>query len=117
MKPPENTATMKQQIHQQTQAIENDLGQLVHDTGTLIAATADMAGDQIGEARKRLAAMLGRGRGICERVREKARDGTKAADVAAHRNLYQTIAIGVGTGIVMGYLFATRNRCAGTCEE
>lgn len=108
---------MNQQMHQQTQAIENDLGQLVHDAGTLIAATADMAGDQIGNARKRLEAMLGHSRGICHRVRQNALDHTKSTDLAVHRNLYQTIAIGVGAGIVLGYLIATRSRCVCTREE
>lgn len=108
----ENTHTMNQRLNQPTQAIEQDLNQLVHDAGTLIAATADMAGDQIGDARKRLSCMLGRGREFCDLVLDKALEGTKAADLAAHKNLYQTVAIGVGIGVVMGYLFATRNRCA-----
>ena len=107
-----NTETMNNTLHKPTQAIENDLDQLAHDAGTLIAATADMAGEHIGDARRRLASMLGRGREVCELIRDKAMEGTKAADVAAHRNLYQTIAIGVGSGIVLGFLLATRNRCA-----
>ena len=111
MNPPTENHTMHHSLNRPTQAIENDLNQLAHDAGTLIAATADMAGDQIGDARKRLAAMLGRGREFCDLVRDKALEGTKAADCAVHRNLYQTIAIGVGAGVIMGYLFATRNRC------
>ena len=102
---------MNNLLNKPTQAIENDLDQLAHDTGTLLAATADMTGEQIGEARKRLATMLGRGREFCDRMRDRTLEGTRAADCAVHRNLYQTIAIGVGTGVVMGYLLATRNRC------
>jgi len=103
--------TMNNLLNKPTQAIENDLDQLAHDTGTLLAATADMAGEQIGEARKRLASMLGRSREICDHLRDKAFQSTKAADCAMHRNLYQSIAIGVGAGVLAGFLLATRNRC------
>ena len=110
--PANNNNTMNQRLNKPTQAIEQDLNQLVHDAGTLIAATADMAGDQIGDARKRLSCMLGHGREFCDRVLDKALEGTKAADLAAHRNLYQTVAIGVGIGVIVGYLLAPSNRCA-----
>jgi len=102
---------MNNLLNKPAQAIEHDLDQLAHDTGTLLAATADMAGEQIGDARKRLASALGCGRQFRDRVRDKAFEGTKAADCAMHRNLYQSIAIGVGAGVLMGFLLATRNRC------
>ena len=107
---------MNNLLNKPAQAIENDLDQLAHDTGTLLAATADMAGEHIGQARKRVATMLGRGREICDQVRDKAFQGSRAADCAVHRNLYQTIAVGVGAGVVLGYLLATRNRCAAVRE-
>ncbi len=103
---------MKQPTHKHTQAIEKDLDQLAHDAGTLIAATADMAGDQIGEARQRLASMFGRGKDVYDLMLERALEGGKAADIAVHKHLYQTVAIGVGIGVVMGFFLATRNRCA-----
>ena len=102
---------MNSPLNKPSQAIENDLDQLAHDTATLLAATADMADERIGDARRRLSSMLGRGRELCDRVRDKAFQGTKAADCAMHRNLYQSIAIGVGAGVVLGILLATRKRC------
>lgn len=107
---------MNNPLKQPTQDLANDLDQLARDADTLINATAEMAGDHIGEARKRLAAMLDRGAEIRDIVRDKALAGTKAADCAVHRHLYQTIAIGVGAGIVLGFLAATRNRCVCSCE-
>ena len=104
-------------MNKQTQAIENDLEQLARDAGTLIAATAGMAGEQVGEARKRLTDMLDRGKGLCELVRDKALERTRAADVAIHQNLYQTIAIGFGVGIVMGCLLASRCTCRCVCSR
>jgi ElaB/YqjD/DUF883 family membrane-anchored ribosome-binding protein len=79
----------------------NDLGSLAEDARALMAATADVAGEKVGEARKRLAAAL-------ESVKDKAVQGAKAVDEAVHEHPYQAIAIGVGVGAVLGYLLARR---------
>ena len=47
-------------MSKQTQAISNDMGQLAEDARALMAATADVAGEKVSEARKRLAAALER---------------------------------------------------------
>jgi len=75
----------------------------------LLTATADVAGDKVGEARKRLAAALERGRQIASRVKEKAVAGAKATDKAVHEHPYQAIAVGVGVGLLVGYLLARRS--------
>jgi ElaB/YqjD/DUF883 family membrane-anchored ribosome-binding protein len=100
-------------MSKETQAISNDMGQLAEDARALMAATADVAGEKVGEARKRLAAALERGREICGRVKEKAVEGAKAADVAVHEHPYQAIAIGVGVGVLLGYLLGRRGCCHG----
>jgi len=94
------------------QAIHNDLGQLAEDAHALMAATADVAGEKVGEARNRLAAALERTKEIYGRVREKAVEGVKAADEVVRENPYQAIAIGVGVGALVGYLVARRCACA-----
>ena len=98
-------------MNKQTQAIGHDMERLAHDASALLAATADVAGEKVGEARKRLACVLDRGRDFYGAVREKAYEGSRAADVAVHENLYQTIAIGIGAGALLGYLFARRGTC------
>lgn len=95
-------------MSKETQAISNDMGQLAEDARALMAATADVAGEKVGEARKRLAAALERGKEICDRVKAKAVEGAKAADVAVHEHPYQAIAIGVGVGVLVGYLVGRR---------
>jgi len=95
-------------MNKETQAISNDMGQLAEDARALMAATADVAGEKVGEARQRLAAALERGKEIYGRVREKAVEGAKAADVAVHEHPYQAIGIGVGIGAILGYLIAHR---------
>src|SRR5881394_381463 len=95
-------------MNKQSQAIENDLGTLAEDARALMAATADVAGEKVGEARKRLAAALERGKEIAGDVRDKAIQGAKAADEAVREHPYQAIAIGVGIGALVGYLLGRR---------
>ena len=94
--------------------IGNDLGSIAEDARALMAATADVAGDKVGEARKRLAAALESGKEMYGRVKVKAVEGAKVADMAVHEHPYQAIAIGVGVGALLGYLLA--RRCSRTCD-
>ena len=96
-------------MSESTQNISEDVTHLAEDAQALLAATADVAGDKVGEARKRLAAALERGRQIANRVKEKAVAGAKATDEAVHAHPYQAIAIGVGVGLLAGYLLARRS--------
>ena len=91
-----------------TQASSNDLGTLAEDARALMAATADVAGEKVAEARKRLAAALERTKEIYGRVRNKAVEGAKAADEAVHAHPYQAIGIAFGVGALLGYLLARR---------
>jgi len=100
-------------MNQETQAVSNDLGQLAQDAQALMAATADVAGDKVSAARKRLAAALDRAKEIGGCVRDKAVAGAKA-DAAVHEHPYQAIAIGVGVGALLGFLLA--RRCSRNCD-
>jgi ElaB/YqjD/DUF883 family membrane-anchored ribosome-binding protein len=96
------------------QADENDMGTLAEDARALMAATADVAGDKVAEARKRLAAALESGKELISRVREKAVERAKAADQVVRENPYQTMAIAFGAGALIGYLVA--RRCSRSCD-
>jgi len=98
-------------MNKPTQAISNDLGTLAEDARALMTATADVAGEKVGEARKRLAAALENAKRIAAEVRDKAVAGAKVADQTVHEHPYQAIAIGVGVGALMGYLLARRCAC------
>jgi ElaB/YqjD/DUF883 family membrane-anchored ribosome-binding protein len=100
----ENTENM----NKQTQAPSNDMGTLAEDARALMAATADVAGEKVSEARKRLAAALERGKELYGRAREKAVECAKATDEAVHEHPYQAISIAFGVGALIGYLAARR---------
>jgi ElaB/YqjD/DUF883 family membrane-anchored ribosome-binding protein len=82
----------------------NEMDKLAEDARDLMAATADVAGEKVGEARQRLAAAL-------DRATDKAVQGAKAVNEAVHKHPYQAIAIGVGVGAILGFCLA--RRCAG----
>ena len=101
-------------MDKQTQAISNDMSQLADDARALMAATADVAGEKVSEARKRLAAALERGKEIYGRVKEKAIEGAKVTDQVVHEHPYQAIGIAFGVGALLGCLVA--RRCARRCD-
>jgi ElaB/YqjD/DUF883 family membrane-anchored ribosome-binding protein len=102
-------------MNNETQKTSHDMGQLAEDASALMAATADVAGEKVNEARKRLAVALERAKEMAGRVRDKAVEGAKAADEAVHEHPYQAIAIGVGVGALVGYLLA--RRCSSNCDR
>jgi len=95
-------------MSKETQASSEDMGKLADDARAFMAATANVPGEKVGEARSRLAAALERSKEIYGRTREKVVAGAKATDRAVHEHPYQAIAIGVGVGAIIGYLLARR---------
>ena len=101
-------------MNRQTQAYNHEMDTLAEDARALMTATADVAGDKVGEARKRLAAALDSAKEIAGRVRDKAVEGAKAADQAVRDKPYQAIGIALGVGAVVGYL--AMRRCSRNCD-
>ena len=95
-------------MNKEMQAIRNDVGTLAEDARALMAATADVAGDKVAEARKRLGAALESGKELYGRVRDKAVEGAKAADETVREHPYQAIGIAFGVGALLGYLLTRR---------
>jgi len=95
-------------MDKQTQTVSEDMDALAEDARDLMAATAHVAGEKVSEARDRLAAALESSKEIYDRVRKQTVQNAKAADKAAHLHPYQTTAIGIGVGAIVGYLVARR---------
>jgi len=95
-------------MNEETRTTSNDMDTLADDARALMAATADVAGEKVSEARKRLAAALESGKEIYGRVRDKAVDCAKVTDEAVHEHPYQAIGIALGVGALIGYLAAHR---------
>jgi len=95
-------------MNKQMNPLTNDVDTLAEDARALMAATADVAGEKVMEARKRLTAALDRGKVIYGRVRDQAVEGARAADEAVHEHPYQAIALGIGLGALIGFLITRR---------
>ena len=95
-------------MNKHIKTITNDVGTLAEDARALVAATADVAGEKVSEARKRLAAALESGKEIYGRVRDKTVERARAADQTMHEHPYQAIGIALGVGALLGYLVSRR---------
>jgi ElaB/YqjD/DUF883 family membrane-anchored ribosome-binding protein len=97
-------------MDKKTKAVSDAMSTIADDARALMAATADVAGEKVGDARKRLATALEHGKEIYGRVREKAVEGARAADETVRERPYQAIGVAFGIGALVGYLVA--RRCA-----
>jgi ElaB/YqjD/DUF883 family membrane-anchored ribosome-binding protein len=97
-------------MNKHKQAVIHDVGTLAEDAHALMAATAEVAGEKVAEARKRVAAALEHAKDAALRVRDRAVEHAKCVDEAVQEHPYQAIAIGVGVGALIGFLVA--RRCA-----
>ena len=95
-------------MNKQTHADGNNMSTLAEDARALMAATADVAGQKVGEARERLATALECAKDAAGRVRDRAVRTARAADEVVHENPYKAIAIGVGIGALIGFFVARR---------
>jgi ElaB/YqjD/DUF883 family membrane-anchored ribosome-binding protein len=87
--------------HSQTQQQEHDISNLTQDAQALLAATADVAGEKVVVARKRLSDSL-------RNVRDTIIENAKSADKAVRDNPYKAIGIAVGVGVLVGALMGRR---------
>jgi ElaB/YqjD/DUF883 family membrane-anchored ribosome-binding protein len=97
-------------MNKQVKALRHDLGILADDARALMSATADAAGEKVGEARKRLTATLDSGKKMYGRVRDQALDGARATDELVQDHPYEAIGIALGVGAIIGYVAARRCR-------
>jgi len=88
--------------------MNNEMGQLADDARALMTATADVAGEKVADARKRLAAALDSAKDMAGRVRDKAVEGARMADETVREHPYQAMAIALGVGAIIGCLLARR---------
>ncbi|HEY1172166.1 MAG TPA: DUF883 family protein [Verrucomicrobiae bacterium] len=92
-----------------TEAVSTDLETLAEDARALLAATADVAEERVVAARKRITAVLDKGKDAIEHVQDQAVAGVKAADKTIRAHPYESIGIALGVGALIGYLLARRN--------
>lgn len=98
-------------MREETKAAKDDMEQLLEHVQALMAATADVAGDKVVAARKRVAAALESSKGVFGRIRAKAVEKARSANEALHEHPYKAVAISAGFGLLSGLLLARRCTC------
>lgn len=88
--------------------VTHDLGSLADDARALMTATADVTGEKVEQARKRLEAALEKGADLYEEAKDKAVENLESGDKYIRENPYAALGIGVGVGVLIGFLLARR---------
>lgn len=92
-----------------TSHAHHDLQSLAEDAQALLAATTDVAGEKVAEARQRLTNAIEKGKETWNTVQERAVEGAKATDHVIREHPYQAIGIAFGIGALLGFLITRRN--------
>ena len=95
---------MEKQMHRDG----NDMGTLTENARALMIATADVAGEKVGEARKRLAAALESGKELYGSVRDKTVEKAMAVDETVREHPYHTMGLAFAAGVLIGVLVTRR---------
>jgi ElaB/YqjD/DUF883 family membrane-anchored ribosome-binding protein len=95
-------------MKEHTQAIYDDMEQLAEDARGLFVATADIAGDAVTDARKKLGEALERGKQMARNIENDAVSNTRCTMNYLSDHRYQAIVIGLSIGAIIGCLFACR---------
>ena len=88
--------------------VMEDLRVLVHDSETLLKATAGDVTEKAKEARARLRAALERAKSACDELQRQtvaaAKAAAKRADAVVREHPYESIGVAFGVGLLMGLL-------------
>jgi ElaB/YqjD/DUF883 family membrane-anchored ribosome-binding protein len=90
-------------------ALRHDSQTLVNDARALLDATAEVADEKVTAARKRLASALESAKEVTQRIHERAMDGARQADRTIRSHPYESIAVALGLGALLGMAFGRRN--------
>ena len=94
--------------------VMEDLRVLVHDSETLLRATAGDVTEKAKIARARLRAALERAKSTCDELQRQtvaaAKVAAKKADVVVREHPYESIGVAFGVGLLIGVLVGRKSR-------
>lgn len=96
--------------YQTPNALRHDARTLAQDARTLVQATADVADEKVSAARQRISEAIERGKSIYTGVQSEVFKKAKAADEHVREHPYQSIAVALGVGVLLGLMFSRRNK-------
>jgi ElaB/YqjD/DUF883 family membrane-anchored ribosome-binding protein len=90
-------------------ALRHDSHVLADDARALLAATAEVTDEKVAQARQRLESALERARQAAEGVKERAAEGARQADGMIRSHPYESLAVALGIGALLGFVLSRRN--------
>lgn len=81
---------------------------IADDAQVLLDATANMVGDNVSDARRRLTEALDKGKQMWNEAQENALQGVRATDQVIRDNPYKSIAIALCVGAITSCLLFRR---------
>lgn len=86
--------------------IFENTGILMDEAEAMLGSASASAAKRYDQAQKAVDGILERGKDIYGSARKQAIRQAKAADEMLHGHLYNTVLIGIGLGVILGYLAA-----------
>ncbi len=110
----ENNTLSMENTRNAGERVMADLRTLMSDADSLLKATANDVGDKAKEARARLSAGLDRARATCASLPaqglETGRQALQKTDATVRDHPYESIAIALGAGVLLGWLLGRGDR-------
>jgi len=97
-------------MNNETNRIQSGVDNITDDARELIAATEEVVGEKVVQARNRLSAALSSAKETCANLQQKTAESAKAADKAIRGNPYQAIGIAFAVGALAGFLLSRREK-------
>lgn len=94
------------------EALRHDSQTLANEAHAMLEATASIADEKVSEARKRLTVALASVKECAKhsyhQVEEKAAAGARQADTVIRTHPYESVAVALGIGTLLGILLSRR---------
>lgn len=89
-------------------ALKHDSHVLADDARALLAATSEITDEKVAEARRRLESALEQVKDTAAGLRDRAVASAKQADSVIRSHPYESIAVAVGIGTLLGFALSRR---------
>jgi ElaB/YqjD/DUF883 family membrane-anchored ribosome-binding protein len=100
---------MMNRMYRCRRAISHDLGALSDDMRSLMTATAELAGNQIDQARRRLNSTMIAGKELSSRYYGKAAHAARTTGQVVKDHPYQSIGVALALSALMGVWWRRRS--------
>jgi ElaB/YqjD/DUF883 family membrane-anchored ribosome-binding protein len=100
----------KPSTHTPKELINEMQGLIVEAQGMMVDSVSEHSAEAMENLRERFAAAQERFVAVCDETKKKVIAGAKCTDAAIRENPYQSLAVALGLGVLVGVLVGRRGR-------